>query len=282
MQARSCGLRVATMMLIVSVCNPANAVLRLEEVQSRYANSTVFIAVKFETLKDNIPISGCKKGSAFFVSNTGYLVTSNHLFTDEKNKPFEKIDAVMGKVGENFDCDKPIGEVFELELIKSIKDFDAALLKSHSSKTYSPIPACYGPTVPNGASLYVLGFPLGLPLSSQVVTKGNETKKLWQISGKFDNGSSGGPVMSTGGFLVGLVFGGYSETNVSFVVPLRYFSNLYQLAGSTLEKCGAAPQKPTESDNEPDHDIRTYGPCGAVIVNKGGSTHVQISDCGNK
>jgi hypothetical protein len=137
--------------------------------------------------------SGCKKGTGVVISASGYVATSYHLFTDEKNRPFDKINAVLGKVGESFDCDQPLGEVVRLDRVISIAEVDAALLKIVSPKPYAPVPACLGPVIPNGSPLYVLGFPLGLPLAPQQVNKGNDTGKQWQIAGQFDSGSSGDP-----------------------------------------------------------------------------------------
>jgi len=181
-------------------------------------------------------------GSGFLISQSGFVATSYHLFTDDNHRPFDKITAVLGKVGESFDCDQPLGDVVRLEQIVSTADVDAALLKIVSTKVYTPVSACLGPVVANGASLFVLGFPLGLPLASQSVTKSNETGKRWQITGKFDSGSSGGPVFSPDGMLVGLVFGGFDNTNISYVVPLSYFSNFFQTAGSQLRECASTQQ----------------------------------------
>jgi hypothetical protein len=73
------------------------------------------------------------------------------------------------------------------------------------------------------------------------VTKGNDTGKQWQISGQFDGGASGSPVISTGGALVGLVFGNYQGTNISYVVPLNYFATFFQTAGLELKGCADSP-----------------------------------------
>jgi hypothetical protein len=238
-------LRLVGALLGVIYGSTAFAQVSLPEVQNRFANSTVFIAVKYETLDGQTPTSGCKKGSGFVISETGYVATSYHLFTDDKNRPFDKISAVLGKVGESFDCDQPLGEVVRLDRIVSTAEVDAALLKFVSPKVFVPIRACLGSVVPNGNSLYVLGFPLGLPLASQTVIKSNETGKQWQIAGKFDSGSSGGPVISTDGTLVGLVFGSYNGTNISYVVPLNYFANFFQAAGLQLRECKTVSEPKT-------------------------------------
>lgn len=230
-------LGLAGALVVFSFRDSAFAEISLAEAQGRYANSTVFIAVRYETLDGQTPTSGCKKGSGFLISESGYVVTSYHLFTDEKHRPFDKINAVLGKVGESFDCDQPLGDVVRLDRVMSLAEVDAQLLKVVSPKPYVPIPACLGPAVANGSPLYVLGFPLGLPLAPQQVIKGNDTGKLWQISGQFDTGSSGGPVISPRGTLAGLVFGSYERTNVSYVVPLSHFSSFFQIAGVPLERC---------------------------------------------
>jgi S1-C subfamily serine protease len=144
-------LGLAGALVIFNFRGPAFAEISLAEAQGRYANSTVFIAVKYETLNGQTPTSGCKKGSGFLISESGYVVTSYHLFTDEKHRPFDKINAVLGKVGESFDCDQPLGEVVRLDRVMSMAEVDAALLKFVSPKRYVPIPACLGPVVANGS-----------------------------------------------------------------------------------------------------------------------------------
>ena len=278
-------LRLAGILLLASYGSPAFAQVSLPEVQKRYGNATVFIAVRYETLDGQTPTSGCKKGSGFLISKSGYVATSYHLFTDENNRPFDKINAVLGKVGESFDCDQPLGEVLRLDRIVSTADVDAALLKFISPKTYTPIPACLGPVVVDGASLYVLGFPLGLPLSSQTVSKGNEAGKRWQINGKFDDGSSGGPVISTDGALVGLVFGGYDGTNISYVVPLNHFASFFQVAGSHLRTCKTVQEADTAQKKTHETGANgtvTNGPCSPVVINKGGTIKFDISKCGSQ
>jgi TPR repeat protein len=239
------GLLGLVAFVMFSFTGPAVAEISLAEAQGRYANSTVFIAIKYETFDGQPSTSGCKKGSGFIISESGYVVTSYHLFTDEKHRPFDKINAKLGKVGESFDdCDQPLGEAVRLESIMPMAEVDAVLLKIVSPKRYVPIPACLGSVVANGSPLYVLGFPLGLPLASQQVTKGNDTGKQWQISGQFDRGASGGPVISPRGTLVGLVLGGYERTNISYVVPLNHFSSFFQIAGLELKGCAQFEPKP--------------------------------------
>jgi len=125
----------------------------------------------------------------------------------------------------------------KLEQVESTAEADAALLKIVTRKIYVPIPACLGPIALDGASLFVLGFPLGLPLTPLTVTKSSDVGKRWQVSGKFDNGASGGPVFAGSGTVVGLVFGGYEKTNISFVVPLSYFARFFQTAMVELKQC---------------------------------------------
>jgi formylglycine-generating enzyme required for sulfatase activity len=74
------------------------------------------------------------------------------------------------------------------------------------------------------------------------VTKSNEFGKNWQVGGRFENGSSGGPVFSTNGMLVGLVVAGYEKTNISYVVPINLFSSFFQAAGMELQHCPQVSQ----------------------------------------
>jgi S1-C subfamily serine protease len=76
----------------------------LADVKKRYAEATLSIGVTYETLEGNTPVTGCKRGSGFIISATGYVVTSFHLLTDENEKQFMKIVKIQGRIGEPLDC----------------------------------------------------------------------------------------------------------------------------------------------------------------------------------
>src|SRR5258705_1957711 len=106
---------VAGLSVLLSGNIEAFANVTLAEVQERYKNSTVFLAVQYETLEGQTPVSGCKVGSGVLISELGYVATNYDLFTDRNKRPFDKITAVLGKVGESFDCTKPLGDVVKLD-----------------------------------------------------------------------------------------------------------------------------------------------------------------------
>jgi len=225
--------------------------LSLAQVKGRYSSSTLFIEVKYETLEGNIPIQGCKSGTGVLISRNGFVATSYHLFTDENGREFDKIVSVRAKIGESFECDEQASDVLKLDRITELKPFDAALLKMRSQKDFKSVESCVGPVIPDGDTLHVLGFPLGKLLSSKSVSKDGATSKMWQVSGKFDDGASGGPVFSTHGNFVALVHGTFKNTEVSYVVPVDYFSTFFNSAGIVLRQCSSRGDASSPPDPTP-------------------------------
>jgi tetratricopeptide (TPR) repeat protein len=209
----------------------------LADIRKRFSRSSVFVAVKYETVEDGAPASGCKMGSGFVISEEGYVITSYHLFTDNRGQPFKRIVKILGKIAEPFDCGSPIGDVIALDQVIANPDADSILLKLTTSRQFSPVSTCFPFSVDDGSKLYVLGFPLGLPLDAKEVIKSNQTKTRWQISGQFDEGNSGGPVFNSHGNLIGIVHSHIKDTSISFVVPFNHFAAFFQYAGVALKQC---------------------------------------------
>jgi S1-C subfamily serine protease len=130
-----------------------------------------------------------------------------------------------------------LGDVIKLDRIADDEDVDASLLRVVSRRRFSPVFTCFAPVVDDGEQLYVLGFPLGRPLTIKAVTKSNEAGKRWQIAGRFDGGNSGGPVFDTAGRLIGLVHSHISDSDISYVVPVNHFSGFFQRAGVLITAC---------------------------------------------
>ncbi|EGE55744.1 UNVERIFIED_ORG: V8-like Glu-specific endopeptidase [Rhizobium esperanzae] len=221
----------------------------LVQLQGLYKDAIVFLAVSYET-----PVGkGCKYGTGFLISSSGYVVTSRHLITDKDDTKFEKYD-IAGSIGEAFQCDRPRGIVRDLIFVHEEVDQDVLLLKIASEDVNNYVRACQQTAVLPGEKLYTIGFPLAGPLTATEVTRGSTSGPVgrWQITGSLFEGNSGSPVLNESGRLVGLVYGGYNGAAAfNYMVPLDHFKQLFGFAGASLEPCTTAAGAYLESECAP-------------------------------
>ena len=153
------------------------------------------------SVKDDTDIKGGSSGTAFFVTNTGHLLTNNHVI---EGCSISKITY------QNKD--------YETELIAKDKILDLALLKVKLK------PKSFINFSKNGAKklnkIYVAGYPLGkglsddLKISSGIVSslKGFEdNSNEIQIDAPINPGNSGGPIINESGDLVAIAVSGLAK-----------------------------------------------------------------------
>ena len=153
------------------------------------------------SIKDDTDIKGGSSGTAFFVTNTGHLLTNNHVI---EGCSISKITY------QNKD--------YETELIAKDKILDLALLKVKLK------PKSFINFSKNGAKklnkIYVAGYPLGkglsddLKISSGIVSslKGFEdNSNEIQIDAPINPGNSGGPIINESGDLVAIAVSGLAK-----------------------------------------------------------------------
>ena len=159
--------------------------------------------------KDPPSSDGGKSGTGFYVNNNGYLLTNHHVIEN------------CSQIWINRD-----GSKIQARLIKQNANLDIAALKvQKSTKDY----AKFG-KVKSGEDVRTLGFPLGDILGSEIkVTKGNVSslsglkgdKDYLQHTAPIQPGSSGGPLLNEGGFLVGINTANYvgeGLQNINFAI----------------------------------------------------------------
>jgi serine protease Do len=134
--------------------------------------------------------------TGFFISDGGYVVTSNHVV-----EGFEYIYIVMGD-----------RRVLRAQLVKADVDNDLALLKVGAITPFLYLSHSQG--VPPGMEVVTIGYPLVALLGFRPkITKGivnsnaglKDELSSFQFSAEIQKGNSGGPLIGPGGTVVGVV-----------------------------------------------------------------------------
>jgi len=164
-----------------------------------------------------------KTGTGFFVNETGQLLTAAHVIRDCVTVEAKKGDetfAVTPRVS---------SDLLDLAVVDSGRSADLAL------------PLRAGQQLVLGEAVTNVGYPLsGLLANAPNVTRGNVSARaglkgsagLFQFSAPIQPGSSGGPVVSDGGELLGVTVGtlnlsglvnqGVLPQNVNFALDARH------------------------------------------------------------
>ncbi len=155
--------------------------------------------------------SGPSNGSAFVVSADGYLLTNQHVVGDAK---FVKVKLANGR--------ELLGEVVRLDRVR-----DVALIKTDAVALVPMAIAAIQPQA--GDEVFAIGSPLSESLAG-TVTRGVlsgvrevEQQRWLQSDVRVLPGSSGGPLVSASGAVVGIASRGVSGglAGINFFVPIN-------------------------------------------------------------
>jgi hypothetical protein len=174
-------------------------------------------------------------GTAFFVSDTGQLLTAAHV-----------TDGCLA-VQVNFE-----GEAHDVSILGQSKLLDVALLQSEV-QTDKFLALRAEPAIVLGERISTAGFPLQNVLASSAnLTTGNVSSMQalpgsigkFQFSAPVQPGSSGGPIVSETGELIGMTTGslnvaamaeaGIIPQNVNFALEGRYLARFGERHGSAM------------------------------------------------
>lgn len=173
----------------------------------------------------NISPSVCKiitaegSGTGFYLSQNNIWVTNHHVVAGNKMVALEnhKLDRYLAKV------------------IFINPDDDIAFLRSDYHSSEAPgIPLDPGRNVNVSETLYVLGYPYGMPFS---VTEGIVSSPSQMMNGKryiqtdaaVNPGNSGGPVLSGEGKLVGITTAKFQDAdNMGFAIPAQVMAEQFK------------------------------------------------------
>lgn len=184
-------------------------------------------------------------GTGFAISNSGYIVTNYHVIEDAKNIFVKGIDG-------NFDTK------IKANVIVIDKNNDLAIIKLNNGFTIrNAIPyLIYEKNIEVGTSVFALGYPLRAAMGDEVKLtngiisansgfQGDITK--YQISVPVQSGNSGGPLINSQGYLVGVVNAKLTNTdNVSYAIKSTYLLSLISSLPNniTLPKINLLKGKP--------------------------------------
>ncbi len=139
-----------------------------------------------------------KTGTGFVISTNGHIVTNHHV-----------IDGCVGEIHGNLSGESPIA----LRLVSGDETNDLALLQG-SGSSFKDVATIREKAIHPGDAVVAIGYPFhGLLTSDFTVTTGivsslsgllNDTRYL-QISAAIQPGNSGGPLLDSGGNVVGMV-----------------------------------------------------------------------------
>jgi S1-C subfamily serine protease len=191
-----------------------------EAIAAKNSKAVVFIAVE---LANGDVVSG----SGFNVSPSGLIVTNRHVVQDEQGRPAKRVSVIFDGTKGQWKRSKVIG-VSATDELAFIKIDDAG-----------PYPVVEGVARTNevkvGAPVALIGYPLGASTAGM----GGDINKLAPKSTmgigvvskaltdtlQFDafaaQGSSGSPVFNARGIVIGVLFGGQTESNgrIVYAVP---------------------------------------------------------------
>ena len=138
-----------------------------------------------------------KSGTGFVISTAGHVVTNQHV-----------VEGCVGDIKGNLSGEAPVN----LRLVSSDETNDLALLQAPNP--FKEVATIRDKGIRPGDSVVAIGYPYhGLLTSDFTVTTGivsslsgihNDTRYL-QISAAVQPGNSGGPLLDTGGEIVGMV-----------------------------------------------------------------------------
>jgi hypothetical protein len=174
-------------------------------------------------------------GTAFVVHTDGYLMTCAHVIEDG-----ERIEVTLG------------GKKYAAQAVESDDVLDIALLKIEA-RGLAAVPLANSDSVQVGQEVRAIGFPLSEVLGSSLkATRGTvsgidtiDGGKRFQIDASVNGGNSGGPLVTEGGQVVGVVnakLTGSAISNVGFAVPVNFAKRM--LSGQNVKfTAGTADQK---------------------------------------
>lgn len=183
----------------------------------------VFLIKTYPT--DNSQESDMGMGTTWKISNDGYYITNAHVV--------ENADSLKIGFEENLS---------EARVISIDKKNDIAILKIKNDFNNSALPLIDNNKIELGEDISVIGYPLAFTLGDSVkVTSGDINANSgidndisqFQFSAPVQQGNSGGPIINSGGEVVGMVVaklsGGQIQPElVNFAVKIQYIKNILE------------------------------------------------------
>jgi len=215
----------------------------LSSIAERDRNAILFISSEYQDAKTGIIQQG-PTGTAFIVSENGYVLTATHLIKDwlgqtEEDKLKYPLYAQIAS--------RNASEKIQLQVMAADLVGDYTLLKLRdSSKKYTPVQMCFEQYahLTSGMPVFALGFPNRsdfTPVSGSF-SNDNNPQGFFEAAAPFSPGMSGAPVYNNDGVVIGIVQGGYQQSSTTnFVIPLRWARSWLQDRTPAISACASNP-----------------------------------------
>lgn len=187
--------------------------LTTEIIVERSAPATITIAV--------MTTEGGRQGSGFLIDESGTIVTNNHVIQNARS----------GKVTLNDGSTYP-----GFEILSTDEPHDLAIIRIPGSGL-PHLTLGDSDSVRVGQDVTVIGAPYGLEatVSTGIISalRQLEGLRLFQLTAPISSGSSGGPIISRAGQVIGVATSQLAEgQNLNFAVPINYVHDLLQFQKS--------------------------------------------------
>jgi S1-C subfamily serine protease/pSer/pThr/pTyr-binding forkhead associated (FHA) protein len=200
-----------------------------EAIAAKNSKAVVFIAVELAN-------GDVVQGSGFNVSPSGLIVTNRHVVQDEQGRPAKRVSVIFDGT-KQWKRSKVVG-VSATDELAFIKIDDAGpypvvegVAKTNEAKVGAPV-AIIG--YPLGASTAGMGSDINKLVPKSTMGIGVVSKALTDTL-QFDafaaQGSSGSPVFDARGIVIGVLFGGQTESNGRIVYAVPSAKLVAQLPG---------------------------------------------------
>ncbi len=243
-------------------------------------------------------------GSGFFIDPRGYLLTNYHVIASEVDPKYEGYSRLFVRPSDRVEARIPA------KVVGYDRIFDLALVKAELTPEYV-FSSAADPELRVGNAIMAIGSPAGL---ENTVTAGivSATGRRFlqmgdavQVDVPINYGNSGGPLLDSGGQLVGVVFAGIEQfEGVNFVIPFSWVNKalpslyrggearhpwlgmavqetakglevLYTLPGAPAAEAGLEPGDLLLTANGTEH--RKLGPLQAALLELEPGTLVTLS-----
>lgn len=200
-----------------------NGNLTYREVASMVQDSVVEIVTDFNKTSLWFQYVASGAGSGVIMSEDGYVITNNHVISDEET----------GELSDSVTVRLRNGEEYKAEIIGADADSDIAVLKINATGL-TPAVSGNSDNLAVGEEVLAVGNPLGelggtvtngiVSATDREIVVGDVTMNLIQTNAAVNPGNSGGGLFNMNGELIGIVNAKSSGTDVEglgFAIPVN-------------------------------------------------------------
>ncbi|MBX9596009.1 MAG: serine protease [Roseomonas sp.] len=223
----------------------AQAPTSLPDFQSRFTLGLIHLTVRGDDPDFGGRPVAPRSGTAFFIGDRQRIITARHLFTSSNGREPLRNITIAARLGSH--VGREVG--VDPTTLRLNPEHDVAMLRASTPGLgETNLPLCFRHRPVAGQIVIALGFPLGrgadqtdlrvrAPLGTGLEGFPSEAMV---VGGGLNEGNSGGPVMSLGGTVAGVVIGGVrggGATDLGAVLPLRVLQQWILQVADIQEQC---------------------------------------------